>query len=118
MSAYAPLKIKSKSSNEFDELEDVLLDHIMYLGLGKQAVMVLPVGLPEEVHVRRRRGQRPPRNTHVQCGLNFEAKINFDNTFSLETLFQLREQQAEDGVGDYEDQVRVRLTQSCLSGHH
>ncbi|KAK3909170.1 tRNA (cytosine(72)-C(5))-methyltransferase NSUN6 [Frankliniella fusca] len=100
ISAYAPLVIKDgkkKDEAVFDVSEDVLLDHIMYLGLGKEAVIVLPVTVPEPTYGRR--GRRLLK-THVQCGLSFEGKINYDNTFSLHTLFQLRDQQAQDGVGD------------------
>ncbi|XP_026287723.2 uncharacterized protein LOC113213029 isoform X1 [Frankliniella occidentalis] len=98
ISAYAPLKLKdgNKDSAVFDECEEVLLDHIMYLGLGKEAVVVLPVIVPDNA------GRRRLLKTHVDCGLEFEGKINFDNTFGLNTLFQLRDQQAEAGVGSGE----------------
>lgn len=96
VSAYAPLILlkAADKGGDFDEQEDVLLDHITYLGLGKEAIIVLPATLSGN-HTR-------ILGNHVKCALAFDGKFNFDNTFSLDTLFVLRESQSQ-GVGGGDD---------------
>ncbi|XP_034240531.1 uncharacterized protein LOC117644923 [Thrips palmi] len=114
VSAYAPMVLKRGAGEQFDEQEEVLLDHIMFLGMGKNAVIVMPAQLdmpnpPDVDKVRgKSRAARMARlaarrrlfNTPIKCALAVNVKANFDNTFGLDTLFSLRDQQHTDGVSD------------------
>ncbi|XP_034240441.1 uncharacterized protein LOC117644880 [Thrips palmi] len=116
VSAYAPMVLKSSggAGEQFDEQEEVLLDHIMFLGMGKNAVIVMPAqldmpdppvtdkvrGKSRAARMARLAARRRLFNTPIKCALAVNVKANFDNTFGLDTLFALRDQQHTDGVSD------------------